>query len=679
MKIQKEKRKKVESSKMKKSIKTKLVLYFTVLISVFALGTGYLSVSSSSQTLINAAKSSIELAGVEASNYTKSRIETEIRTLEMIAMRDDIQSMDWEVQQPILKELLDKVGFQNLAIVDTSGNAKFADGSKGDLSDRPDFKKALVGENNVSKNVVFSVITGEPIFSYCVPIEKSGKIIGVVVGHLDALSLSDISDTTGYGERGYGFVINHDGEVVGHPDRENVLNKFNPIEEVKTDSSQKELADLYTEIIEKKEGITEYKYDNSDRFAGFSKIEGSEWIFVIVADKAEVLMAANTLQRNLIIASILGLIVAIAVTFIIGKQITDPIIIAVKHGDNLANLDFTDDVPEYILNMDDEIGMLGREFQVITENLRKTMIDIGEASEHIASTSEELSATTEETAASAEEVAKTAEEIANGATEQALSTENGSAKAMELGHLIEEDLLAMEGLNQATSEVSSVVSEGLVEMEELYKMIQESAEASRAILDIITKTNESAIEIGRASDIISSISDQTNLLALNAAIEAARAGEAGRGFAVVADEIRKLAEESTSSTVAINEVVKVLQENSMGAVKTMEIISEVVEEQTQKAINSRDKYNLITGAMNIAEERVKILNESSERMNTMKDEILDTLQNLSAIAEENSASTEEVTASMEEQTAAVQQIASASESLAHLAEDLHNIIGRFKI
>ena len=103
MKIKKEKRKKVEASNVKKSIKTKLVLYFTILISVFALGTGYLSVKSSSKALINAAKSSIELSGVEASDYTKSRIETEIRTLEMIAMRDDIQTMDWKSSNQYLR------------------------------------------------------------------------------------------------------------------------------------------------------------------------------------------------------------------------------------------------------------------------------------------------------------------------------------------------------------------------------------------------------------------------------------------------------------------------------------------------------------------------------------------------------------------------------------------------
>lgn len=72
-------------------------------------------------------------------------------------------------------------------------------------------------------------------------------------------------------------------------------------------------------------------------------------------------------------------------------------------------------------------------------------------------------------------------------------------------------------------------------------------------------------------------------------------------------------------------------------------------------------------------------NVSGQEMESMKNEILDTLENLSAIAEENSAATEEVTASLEEQTASIEEMASASEGLSNLAQNLQSIIMKFKI
>ncbi len=168
-------------------------------------------------------------------------------------------------------------------------------------------------------------------------------------------------------------------------------------------------------------------------------------------------------------------------------------------------------------------------------------------------------------------------------------------------------------------------------------------------------------------------------MALNASIEAARAGEAGRGFAVVAESIRKLAEESSISTKSIDEIVRKLQGNTENAVKTMESLSLISKEQANRVVNSREKYLTIRDAVNEAVKTVEELNISGQKMEKMKNEILDTIQNLSAIAEENSASTEEVTASMEEQNAAIQEIAGASEGLTKLAQGLQSIIDRFKI
>jgi len=72
------------------------------------------------------------------------------------------------------------------------------------------------------------------------------------------------------------------------------------------------------------------------------------------------------------------------------------------------------------------------------------------------------------------------------------------------------------------------------------------------------------------------------------------------------------------------------------------------------------------------------LNESEKSMEIQKTEIGDTLQSLSAIAEENAASTEETSATTEEQSASMHEIERSSEVLSELAVDLQNSIQKFK-
>jgi methyl-accepting chemotaxis protein len=81
----------------------------------------------------------------------------------------------------------------------------------------------------------------------------------------------------------------------------------------------------------------------------------------------------------------------------------------------------------------------------------------------------------------------------------------------------------------------------------------------------------------------------------------------------------------------------------------------------------------------MSEKAIERLNLSGEAMEEKKTDILDTIQTLSAIAEENAASTEESAASVEEQTASMDEISSASQSLADLASSLNQAIGKFKV
>ena len=85
------------------SLRIKLVIYSLILTLLASLSVGVATMMSASSSLTQEAEDAMSAIAKEGAKLVESRIETQKRTLEMIAQREDIQSMDWEVQQPILQ------------------------------------------------------------------------------------------------------------------------------------------------------------------------------------------------------------------------------------------------------------------------------------------------------------------------------------------------------------------------------------------------------------------------------------------------------------------------------------------------------------------------------------------------------------------------------------------------
>lgn len=660
-----------------KSIRTKLNVFFAVIIFVSLAIVGVFTTQFGSSALKKEAEHSLNTISDKSAELTMSRAETQQRVLEMISLREDIQSMDLEVQQPTLQKQVENTSFLDMGVVTPDGTAHYSDGSTAQLGDRDYVQKAFNGESNVS-DVIVSRVTNEAVLMYAAPIEKDGNVVGVLIGRQPGTLLSDITNDTGYGESGYAYMINSKGTVVAHHDTEKVMNQFNPIEDAKNDPSQKSLAAFFDQALQEKKGVSHYSFEGEDLYAAYTPIDGTDWMMVIVANEEELLSSVSSMQKQVIIFIVIILVVTTVIVFVIGNSIAKPIIAGVERAKKIADLDISENISEKLLKRKDEVGGLAMALQEITANLRGIVKEINTSSEDVVASSEELTAISQQSAMSATEVSKTIEEIAQGASDQAISTEEGASKATLLGDTIERDQIYTRNVNKASSRIEESVVQGLKEIDNLSRITEESSEATNEIYEVILKTNESSQKIGQASGVISSIANQTNLLALNAAIEAARAGDAGRGFSVVAEEIRKLAEESSKSTKSIDEMVVDLQRNAGHAVETMERVAEIAKEQANSAKVNKEKYMTIQQAVNEAKIAVEELNTSGEEMERMKNEILNVLQNLSATAEENSAATEEVAATMQEQSAAMESIAEASEELSSLSQKMQGIIAKFK-
>ena len=470
----------------------------------------------------------------------------------------------------------------------------------------------------------------------------------------------------------YGYIVSTDGTMLYHPTAEKI---GQPVE---NETVKKIVAEVEAGKTPEPE-VVSYMFDGTQKYAACYVSENG-FIFVMTADDTDLLKAENKLQARGLGTAVVVLIFGVFVAWICARRMTRPLIRVTSAVDRIAGFDLTED-PELIAldKNKGETGAIAHAVLHMKQALRSMVQQIREESANIHQASGQLEENATATSGNVDSVETAVNEIATGATSQATETQRATEDVVMMGTMIENTSTQVENLNSTAVEMSNASASARDALEELNHINEKAIESIEVIYQQTHTTNESALKIKDVTELIASIAEETNLLSLNASIEAARAGDAGKGFAVVASQIQKLAEQSNASTKKIDDIIHMLLTDSENAVHTMEEVREVMHQQSEKVEQTKQVFGSVNQGIDQSISGMETISEHTRQLDHARENIVDTVQNLSAIAQENAASTEETNAVVMEIGGVMQQISGNAQGLRRIADILEKNMETFKL
>jgi len=456
------------------------------------------------------------------------------------------------------------------------------------LADRDYVREALAGRPNIGM-ANLNKVTGDPFIPIAAPIISGGKVVGVAANILDIGYFNTMIAGTKTGKTGYGFMVDREGRMISHPDKDKILNLN--VTEIKG------MEEIGKSMVAGQAGVERYAFNGERKTAGFAPVKMTGWSVGLTLPDSEFLAPIIQIRNIVTMVAVIFFAGAFAAFFLFSRSITRALKKGVDFAVKVSEGDLTAEMDVY---QKDEIGQLADALRNMIEKLRAIVADVHAAADNVAAGSEELSST--------------AEQMSQGASEQAAAAEEASSSMEQMASNIRQNA----DNAQQTEKIAM-------------KSAQDAREGGHAVEETVNAMKTIAEKIA----IIEEIARQTDLLALNAAIEAARAGEHGKGFAVVAAAVRRLAERSAE---AAGEISKLSSTSVEVAERAGSLLGQIVPDIQKTAQLVQE----ITAASNEQNTGADQINSAIQQLNQVVQQNASASEEMSSTSEELSSQAQQL-------------------------------------
>lgn len=297
-----------------------------------------------------------------------------ITVLQMAAVSDEIKSMIPEKLMLHLKATARQdADVMIVGVMDAAG--KLIASSDGQMSDSPinnsdaSYFQTMkqTGKTTIS-DIIIAKNTGYPVVVIAQPIyDDRQELLGSLFIVVELERVIDHINHTKIGHTGYIYLVNQEGRILVHPDRERVARGENVAQWAPVKA-----------VIKQKSGWTKYEVDSQKKLAAYSYIPHTGWGLVAEQPLTEALEYVTDVKSTGIVMILLAALVAALLSIIIAGMMTKRITDIAAVTDRLAAGDLNASIE---ITTSDEIGQLAMTFNKMAAQLKARGTELRESEE----------------------------------------------------------------------------------------------------------------------------------------------------------------------------------------------------------------------------------------------------------------------------------------------------------
>ncbi|MFC1811573.1 cache domain-containing protein [Thermodesulfobacteriota bacterium] len=317
----------------------------------------YIALTQTPEQLRNDTKKNINQISIGIAKHVNEWLDKNIGTLKTFAKMEDMISMDRFLQEPLLETIRDVYPWINLSYtIDLDGMNVARNDAKPlkNYADHPYYKNVIAGKT-IAWHTLIQKSSKKPALILAVPIKNGDEIVGVIANEMSIDDLSRRIVTWEGGDTGFAFLVDENGKVLAHKNREYVR-------------KQKNLRHhpLVSAFRSGKTGSVTFN-DKGKSILGHARGTVFGWIIAIQQEEREAFALVDQLMSYAYILLIVTVVFVLIMAWFSGRALSRPIIKLTDTADRISvgELDV-----EIHTQRKDEIGDLAEAIARMQDSIR---------------------------------------------------------------------------------------------------------------------------------------------------------------------------------------------------------------------------------------------------------------------------------------------------------------------